>query len=50
MLRGQVTKKYPDASLRLLPTIYIDEHLINKFDDIEEKIAELRKDSQVNEQ
>lgn len=49
-IRRELTRSYPQARPRLLPTIYINEELIPGFREIDEAIQELRKSIRVHEQ
>ena len=49
-IRRAIVRKYPDMRSRFLPTIYINEDLIPRFEDIEEHIEELKQIGKVAEQ
>ncbi len=49
-IRREILRRFPDARGRLLPTIYINEELIPRFQELDEEIEELRKIGKVREQ
>ncbi len=49
-IRRAIVRKYPDVRSRFLPTIYVNEDLIPRFEDIEEHIQELKQIGKVAEQ
>ncbi|MBN1386932.1 MAG: hypothetical protein JW965_00710 [Bacteroidales bacterium] len=49
-IRRAIVRRYPDVRSRFLPTIYINEDLIPRHEDIDEKINDLQKLGKVAEQ